>query len=174
MELEILQLLKEIKSSLDATTANKEWMSLIQVLLGGVMVIIGTIIQVHWQEKKDIRRIRREKLELVGCLAEEIEGSVQQLVAKIQFEQKLPEGEVKPQPYEKVPKLLLNVALYQGELLSEANEIKEAILGFMETLRQQQAIDLSNPNDSFVKAFSRVLQAKSAFQKKWLSLSKVK
>ena len=172
MELEILRLLHEIKSSLAVVTAGKEWMSMIQVLLGGFMVIIGSIIQEYWREKKEIRAIRREKLELLGGLAEEIEYSVQKLVAKINHEKKLPEGEVNPQPYEKVPALLLNVNLYYRELLNEANEIDIAIKLFMESLHVS-TINLSDMNDPFVRAFQKVLDAKKTFKDKLVSLSKV-
>lgn len=172
MELEILRLLHEIKSSLAVVTAGKEWMSMIQVLLGGFMVIVGSIIQEYWREKKEIRAIRREKLELLGGLAEEIEYSVQKLVAKINHEKKLPEGEVNPQPYAKVPTLLLNVNLYYRELLSEADEIDRAIKLFMESLHVS-TINLSDMNDPFVRAFQKVLDAKKTFKDKLVSLSKV-
>jgi hypothetical protein len=174
MELEILQLLKEIKTSLDVATAIKEWMSLIQILLGGVMVIIGTIIQEYWREKKEIRVTRREKLELLGSLAEEIEGSVQQIVAKINYEKRLPVGEVKPQPYEKVPTLLLNVNLYYRELVIEANEIDEAIKSFMASLQIKKDINLSDNNEPLLLAFQNVLDANKSFKDKLISLSKVK
>jgi len=62
MEQEILRLLIEVKKDLEISTAGKNLASMLQVILGGVMVIIGTMIQEYWREKKEVRLIRREKL----------------------------------------------------------------------------------------------------------------
>jgi ethanolamine utilization cobalamin adenosyltransferase len=173
MEQEILRLLIEVKKDLEIPTAGKGLASMLQVILGGVMVIIGTMIQEYWREKKEVRLIRREKLELLGHLAVEIEDAIQQIVAKINYEKKLPEGEVSPQPYEKVPELLLNVNLYHQELLQEANRIDIAIRSFMLSLQIHKNINLSDNNDPFIKSIQEVLDAKKAFMEKLISLSKI-
>jgi|GEM_PF-2257620 len=134
MELEVLKLLNEIQRSLDI--GGKEWMSLISSVIGGTMVLIGSFgveaYRLSASKKKEIHTVLRDKLEVIGNLANEFEEALQKDFAMI-LGLASPNDQDIPPVDTKLQNLLLNINLYHHDLSSAGNNLRKACEGYFNT-----------------------------------------
>ena len=182
MDSETFKLLTEIKSSIET---GKLWIPIISSLggamVGGVMLIIGTIIQEYWREKREIRKISREKLEFIGDVANEFENALQKDFSMI-LGAASPNDLNVPPVHENLMNLLLQVSLYHSELSSAANKIEESCMSYISEKRKifnevkinigTGKVIIIDEHHAITKVFNQCLDSKNAFREEMIKISK--